>query len=225
MRKTLFLTATAIMFMLVASCGEEQANDAFLLVPGERAGLFFLNREYEPVETLYKGYGFSEEEDDWSGINILCDSEVVLSFDRMTEEGEDTQIDNTVGKRIAIYSSDFLTAQKIGVGASLQDLLDNYPTYRIEVDYIPEYDYAPLEYDEYDDVESLFEYIRQNGFEKIDPYGTTFSCLDADGEESGIRFYFWIAYDINEKVLTKETKITTIVIHAEKWEREYTAWF
>ena len=225
MKKTLLLTVSALILIFTASCEEPQGNDPFLLVPGERAGLFFLNQEYEPVETLYKGYDFSEEIDDWQDVNIFWDGEIALGFGRMMEEGEDTRIDHTVGKIIGVFSSDFYTAEKISIGSSLQDLLDNYPKYRIDVDFIPEYDYAPLKYEQFYDIESLFAYIRQNGFDKIDPYGTKFSCLDAKGKDTGIGFYFWMENIDGNKISTVETKVTGIIIYAETWERESTVWY
>ena len=222
MKKVTFLTAIAAITMFATSCGHS-SQDPFLLVPGERAGLFVLNQKCEPVETLYKDYGYRQEIDDWSAVNILHNDDLVVLFYPMLEEGGDSRIENTVGNSIGVYSSDFRTAEKIGVGSSLDDLLRNYSKYKIKITFTPEEDYAPIKTSEYENINEFLEYILQNGTDGID--FTSFICLDANKETTGIIFYFNLEGIDNPETLKKESKITHIVIREPNYqEEEGTAW-
>jgi len=216
--------------ILATSCGQRQSKtaaegdanstrDPFLLVPGERAGLFVLNREYEPVEKLYKDYGFRQEIDEWLNVNILRNSEEVLSFRRL--DGSD--IENTVGNSIIVSSSDFHTAEKTGVGASLGDLLNSYSKYKIKINFVPEEDYAPIKFTEYENIDRLLEAIR-NGLKGID--SSSFICLDSNGERTGIVFYFELKSTDNPEKMKKESKVVSVVIREPKFfDEEGNMWF
>ena len=216
----------AALFIHTALCGQSQPTDPFLIVPGVRAGHFFLNQSYEPLEKLYKGYGFSQQTDDWLNVNILRNSEKALAFSPMFVAGGDERIPNTVGNSLLIESSDFRTAEGLGVGSSLRDLLNHYPKYIIQITYTPEEDEAPLKRAEFEDVESLFKTLSQDGFDGIDYYGTSFICLDAKGEKAGISFVFTMEQTDNPvlDVLTKESKVTAVFIHSENWTPEPDIW-
>ena len=223
MKKLTFLTAIAAVTMFATSCGHS-SQDPFLLVPGERAGLFVLNQKYEPVETLYKDYGYSQEMTEWSDIEIFHNDDLVMVIAPMLKEGGDSPIENTVGNSICVLSSDFHTAEKISVGSSLDDLSRNYSRYKIKITFTPEEDYAPTNTSEYENINEFLEYIRQNGRDRIDV--TSFVCLDAKKETTGIIFFFNLEGVDNPETLKKESKITHIVIREANYqeEEEGTVW-
>jgi hypothetical protein len=219
-RRLLLLPAfVAALMLLATSCGQdtskqqaEEPVDPFLMVAGERAGRFFLNKEYQPIEKLYEGYGFSQKTGDWLDINILRDAEIVMTFPPMMEEGEDTGIANTVGESITVFSSDFHTAENTGVGSSLEDLLSVYWKYKIKINYIPEEDYAPIKFIEFEEIELMLEYLEQNGFDNIDPYGISLTCLNSDEEETGIRFFFEMGETVDLENIKTELKVIQVAI-------------
>ena len=219
MKKKSFLTVTTALLMIAASCGQSKQPDPFLIVPGERVGLFFLEQPYAPLEELYQGYGYTQEIDDWLDVNIFAQSGTIIIFPPMLVAGSDERIPNTVGQTLVVFSSDFRTKEQVGVGSSLRDLLNSYPNYIIEITFIPEEDYTPLERKEFTGIESLIEYLAQNDFDGIDPEGTSFICLDTKGEKSGINF----GLEMNQttppvlETLTKESSVRRVFIHTQDW--------
>jgi hypothetical protein len=226
MKKKILLIVTTVLLMFAASYGQSKQPDHFLIVPGERVGLFFLEQSYAPVEKLYQGYGYSQEIDDWLDVNIFSNSETIISFSPMFVTDSDERIPNTVGQSLVVFSSDFRTQEGVGVGSSLRELLNCYPNYTIEITFIPEEDYTSLERKEFTSIESFVEYLVQNSFDGIDPDGTSFICLDAKGERSGINF----GIEINQTTqpasdtFTKESNVTRVFIHTQDWAPEPDIW-
>ena len=226
MKNSTMLTATAALLLFAVSCGQSQQPDPFLIVPGERVGLFFLEQTYAPVEELYQGSGYSQVMDEWLYVNIISSGGLAMLFSPMLVADSDERIPNTVGSALAVWSSDFYTKEKVGVGSSLSDLITHYPNYTIRITYIPQEDYALIEYKEFSTIESLVAHLTQNGFDGIDRYENSFICLDVNGKKSGISFFFEMIPTIHPSLetLEKESHVTRVFIHTPNWIPEPDIW-
>ena len=206
MKKTAFITAAAACIILAASCGlntskqptAASVQDNFLIVPGERAGLFVLNQKYLPVETLYQGLGFTEKTDKW-GINatIQRNAEDIIEF-RLMMDADSEPIPRSVGDWININSADFRTAENTGVGSSLQDLIDVYQDYRLSLEYEEE------------------KYVSADQMLKDDlPDGISvrLACRDPDEEETGIAFFLTLNISNDRAKIKNESKVYMVQIY------------
>ena len=213
MKNIALITVAAAWMMMAASCGQNTARttsghnvagqadaavrDEFLIVPGERAGLFVLNRKYRSVESLYKDVGFIEKSDKESNnITIERNDEEALYFRAMQDTGC-KPIPHSAGDWININSPDFRTAENTGVGSSLQELINVYKNYGLSLEY---------EDEKYTSVDKMLNEDLTDGI------CICLSCRDDDGKATGLSFYVSLKISDDRTTIKKESQVYMVQV-------------